>query len=122
MKYIYTQSVQTPEGALNDDGTTYVGTAAVVIENEDVPANGDPANVLAAHIPTAGLKCIFLLATVPCVVTLTGSDSAPALVAGQLTRLTALNANVTGISVGANTVGDGPAGVITIRALYDATP
>lgn len=119
MKYYYTQSLQTPEGTLQDSGTEYDGRAAIIID-ETVPANGAGANAVTATIPAAGVKAIFLLATVPCTVTFTGSDSAPMLVADQLTRLTALNANVTAISIGANSVSSGPAGAVKIRVLYDS--
>jgi len=119
MKYYFTQSLQTPEGVIQDSGTEYEGRAALVID-ETVPANGQSANAVTATLPTAGLKCIMLLADVPCTVTFTGSDSAPVLVANQLTRLTALSANVSAISIGANSVSSGPAGTIKIRALYDS--
>lgn len=122
MKYTHTQAVETPQGTMQDSGTEYTGSAQLVIDQEVVPANGQSPNILTAAIPTAGLQCIFLLATVPCTVTLTGSDSAPVLVANQLTRITALNADVTGISVGANSTSSGPAGMVSLRALYDATP
>lgn len=119
MKFTHTQTLETPQGILQDAGTEYTGKAIIAID-EIVPANGAGANAVAATIPSAGVKCIALLADVPCTVTLTGSNAAPVLVANQITKITALNADVTAISVGANSTAAGPAGTIKIRVLYDS--
>lgn len=120
MKFTHVQTAQMPNGdVLQDSGTEYNGRAMLSID-ETVPANGAGANGVLATIPSAGVKAIFLLATVPCTVTFTGSNSAPVLVANQLTKITALNADVTAISIGANSTSSGPAGAVKIRVLYDS--
>ncbi len=125
--HIYSQTLQTPEGSFNDAGTTYSGRAVQGVE-EDVNANGGGANALAvAFGGGAAFKSMALLATVPCVVTLTGATvidgvtiGTVTLVANVMRHVAAITGDVTAVSVGANTDSLGAAGTIRISVLFDS--
>ena len=117
---------ETPEGVVQDTATTYTGDTTTAVATT-VDANGGSANAVAIAFLAAGLQHMLLLATVPCVVTLTGctvingvTASTVTLAANVMTRVTSVTGNCTAISVGANTTGAGAAGTITIAVLHNS--
>jgi hypothetical protein len=126
--HIYQQALATPESQWADTGTTYSGDTIQSVDGV-VNANGGGANAVAIAFPATagGLQSVGLLASVPCVVTLTGatvidgvSTSTVTLVAGVIRLITAITGAVTAVSVGANTDSSGPAGTIKISALFNS--
>lgn len=125
------QSFSCAEDTLADAGKSYSGDTSVAVGDDTVPcvvaANGGGANTVSLAIASAALQSLAFLATVPCVVTLTGvtvidgiTASTVTLEANVLRQVTAITGDMSAISVGANTTGSGPAGTIKIRALYNA--
>jgi len=124
--HTYAQSLVTPEEQIADSGASYTGDTVTAIDTT-VSANGGGANAVAVAFTAAGFQSMGLLATVPCVVTLTGatvidgaSTSTVTLVANTLRHVTAITGNVTAISVGANTDSSGAAGTIKINVLFNS--
>lgn len=124
----YQQALATPESQWADTGVAYSGDTVQSVDGV-VNANGGGANSVAIAFPATagGLQCLGLLASVPCVVTLTGatvidgvSTSAVTLAAGVIRLVTAITGAVTSVSVGANTDSSGPAGTIKISALFNS--
>ncbi len=121
-----TNRVVTPEEILEDTATSYSGDTTTAVATT-VDANGGSANAVAIAFTAAGLQHLVLLATVPCVVTLTGctvingvTASTVTLAANTITRVTSVTGNCSAISVGANTAGSGLAGTIKISALFNS--
>ena len=122
-----TQVLGTPEGAINDTGAVASGDTSTAVDTTVDSHAGGAANAVSVDFTAAGLQSLGLLASVPCIVTLTGATvidgvttSTVTLQAGVLRRVTAITGNVTGLSVGANTDLAGAAGTINIRALYNS--
>ena len=128
MQHTYQQALTTPTGQLTDTGVAYTGDTHIAVAGV-VNANGGGANAVAIAFPatSGGLQSVGLLATVPCVVTLTGatvidgvSTSTVTLTANVIRLITAITGAVTAVSVGANTDSSGAAGTIQISALYNS--
>ena len=127
MTHRLSQILTTPEGQWNDGGTTYTGDTTTAVTTT-VAANGGGANAVSIAFPAgAAFQSMGLLATVPCVVTLTGatvidgaSASTVTLAAGVIRHVSAITGNVTAVSVGANTDGGGLAGTIQIAVLFNS--
>jgi hypothetical protein len=122
----YTQTLATPEEQWSDNGVTSTADTITSV-NTTVPANGAGANAVSIDFPAAGFQSMGLLSDTPCVVTLTGatvidgvSTSTVTLTPGVIRRITAITGNVTAVSVGANTTGGGPAGVIKLSVLFNS--
>ncbi len=108
---------------MQDTGVTYTGDT---IANGDwvVNANGGGANAIEVAFTAANFKSLFMLSDVPCVVTLTGATAINGITIGTVTlaagvaaHVSAITGDVTAISIGANTTGSGPAGVIEVSLL-----
>lgn len=124
--HVKTQSIQTPEGLLQDTGATLSGDTTTSVQTT-VDANGGGANAVSIAFTDAGFQSLALLSTVPCVVTLTGATvidgitiGTVTLVANVIRHVTDITGNVTAVSVGANTDSLGEAGTITIAALFNS--
>lgn len=119
MTHTFQKILTTPSGSLSDSPTTLTGDSVFEVDTT-VPANGGSANVVDLAIASADMVSLALLSTVPCVVTFTGdTGDNQTLVANVMTRLTSISSGITSLSIGANTVGSGPAGTIKIRALMN---
>lgn len=128
MQHTYQQALTTPTGQLTDTGVSYTGDTHTAVAGV-VNANGGGANAVAIAFPatSGGLQSVGLLATVPCVVTLTGATeidgvttSTVTLTANVIRLITAITGAVTAVSVGANTDSAGEAGTIQISALFNS--
>lgn len=122
----FIQTVTTPESIWTDTESTTTGDTVTSVATT-VAANGGGANAVAIAFTAAGLQSLFLQATVPCVVTLTGatvidgiSTSTVTLTADVIRRVLAITGDVTALSVGANTTSEGLAGTIKISALFNS--
>lgn len=131
MRFKYTQIVRTDADTIEDSQTELTGDTLIADGNDAVPvvvaANGGSANVRSIEVAAAQLVAMSFLSTVACVVTLTGATvidgitiGTVTLVANKMRVVTAITGDITSMSVGANTVGSGPAGTIKIRVLKDA--
>jgi hypothetical protein len=123
----YTATVSTPTETWSDGSTSDTTGDTVTEVATTVDANGGSANAVAIAFTAAGFQSLFLQATVPCVVTLTGatvidgvSTSDVTLTANVIRRVSSITGNVTAVSVGANTTTDGAAGTIKISALFNS--
>jgi hypothetical protein len=124
----YIQTVSTPTGQCQDSGIVTTGDTIVsAAPSTVVAANGGSANAITAAFPATGFQSMYLKATVPCVVTLTGvtvingvTIGTVTLAANVMTRISSITGACTAISVGANTDASGPAGTIEFQALYNA--
>jgi hypothetical protein len=124
----YIQVCNLSTGQVQDSGVLTTGdTILAAAPSTVVPANGDGPNAIVAAFPATGFQSMILLATVPCVVTLTGvtvidgaSVSTVTLVAGVIHRIAAITGACTAISVGANTTTSGAAGTLQFEVLYNA--
>jgi hypothetical protein len=120
MNHSYQQVLTTPSGSIADSAASFTGDTVSEIDTT-VPANGAGANVVSVAFTSAGLVSMALISTVPCVVTFTGSTgNNQTLVANVMNHITAVASDVSGLSVGANTVSSGPAGTIKIRVLFNS--
>ena len=124
--HVVSRSLQVRGEVWSDGGGTKTADTETGLDGV-VNANGGGANAISIAFPAAGLQSLVLLASVPCVVTLTGATvidgvttGAVTLEANVLRQVTAITGNVTDISVGANTVSSGPAGTIKISALFNS--
>lgn len=127
--HVKTTNLTTPEGTIIDAGITYTGDTSWALDPASgvVNANGGGANAVAFAFTAAGLQSLALKATVPCVVTLTGTSaidgvagSTITLVANQMRHVAAVTGDCTAISIGANTTSEGLAGTIGIWVLYNS--
>lgn len=123
---VRTQIIQTPEEAWTDGGEIYTADSVTAV-NTTVDANGGSANAVAIDFTAASFVALALLATVPCVVTLTGataidgaSTSTITLEANVARLVTAISGNVSAVSVGANTESSGAAGTIKTCLLFNS--
>jgi hypothetical protein len=124
--HLFTQSLTVPGEQFVDTGASYSADTATNVATT-VSANGGSANAVAVAFPAAGLQSVGLLATVPCVVTLTGATvingvtiGTVTLVANTIFHITSMTGDVTALSVGANTTSSGAAGTIKISALFNS--
>lgn len=124
--HVYTQTVQTPEETLSDVGVTTTGETTTAY-NGTVSAYGGSAITPDIAFIAANFKSMILLATVPCVVTLTTATVIDGVTTGTITlqanvmrRVSTITGNVTAMSVSANTTVDGAAGTIKISVIYDS--
>jgi hypothetical protein len=124
--HVYSQSLVTPEGVLNDAGETATGDTSTSVATT-VALNGGGANAVAIAFTAAGFQSMGLLSTVPCVVTLTGATvidgvtiGTVTLVANVMRHVSSITGDVTAISVGANTDSEGAAGTIQISVLFNS--
>lgn len=124
--FTYTQNLATPAGSLQDSGLVYTGDTCHA-GRWVVNAYGGGANAIVEAFPATGFQAAVLIATVPCVVTLTGATVINGVTIGTVTLaanveylITSLTGAVTAISVGANTTGAGSAGLVNFSVLYNS--
>lgn len=116
---------QSDGATIQDSGVTYTGDT---VENSDlvVNANGGAANAIESAFTAANFKSAFLVSTVPCVVTFTGSTAIDGITTSTVTlaanvgrHIAAFTGDVTAISIGANTDSSGPAGTLKFSLLHN---
>ena len=129
--HIYNQSLNTPEGAMNDLGISVSGDTSAAA-NMDVSAHLGADITPDIAFTVAGFKSMGLLSTVPCVVTVASSGgtltidgvttSTITLLANVLRHVSAMGGatQITGLTVGPNTDVAGLSGTITISALFNS--